>query len=115
MTTVPPTKRSTVQCSICAELRYPVELCHTCNNQEDKRICESCAVALHAGCRNVACNCFGFKCAYCRVTDKTHRKWTDTSILYWEARAKEFQYRLDLCAVELDNLTGGVGSLSFAE
>ena len=96
------TMSTVVQCSICAEMREPVELCHTCNHQEDKRICETCAIELHGGCHNPTCSCFGFQCAFCRQTDKTPRPWTDFSLLYWKTKAEDLSHRLDTCAAIIE-------------
>ena len=89
-----------VMCSICCEEKPPVELC-TCNAMEDKRICEDCAVALHDGCGNMMCNCYGYKCAFCRATDKTPKAWTENSAKYWKRRATDLAARLEECAVEI--------------
>ena len=73
-------------CSICCEEKIPVAMCSRCN-QADKRVCEQCAVRLYDGCSNAHCNCFGFKCPYCRAVVKTSREWTKSSAVYWEAYA----------------------------
>jgi len=91
----------TVCCSICCEEKEGVELCTTCVG-DDKRVCEECAVAMHAGCTNKTCNCFGFKCAFCRRVDKTEKAWTETSVLYWQARATDLADRLEHCAQRLE-------------
>ena len=99
-----------VMCSICCEEKPPVELC-TCNAMEDKRICEDCAVALHDGCDVALCNCYGYRCAFCRVTDKTPKAWTENSALYWKRRATDLASRLEDCAVVITNMTTQVVDL----
>lgn len=94
---------STVECAICAEEKLPVKLCD-CNEQDDKRICEECAVKMHGGCTTPTCNCWGFQCGFCRQCDKTARMWTKKSALYWELRCKATADKLELCALEIDRL-----------
>ena len=40
-------KMTEISCSICAERRPAVQLCLACNEQDDKRVCEACAVRMH--------------------------------------------------------------------
>jgi hypothetical protein len=100
-----------VRCSICCEEKPPVELC-TCNEMEDKRICENCAVELHEGCEIMTCNCYGFRCAFCRKIHKTPKKWSDKSVLYWKRRATDLAGRLEECAIEINRREVDVNRLS---
>ena len=92
-------KMTEIPCSICAERRPAVQLCLACNEQDDKRVCEACAVRMHNGCANPACSCFGFICAFCRHSEKTPRDWTQTSLKYWKARAYMLGSKLEVLAV----------------
>ena len=87
-------------CSICCEEKIPVAMCSRCN-QADKRVCEQCAVRLYDGCSNAHCNCFGFKCPYCRAVVKTSREWTQSSAVYWEAYAAMLATKLEDLALQL--------------
>jgi len=86
-----------VSCSICAETKVAVELC-ACNNQPDKRVCESCAVQMHGTCENPSCSCFGFRCAFCRQSNKKQKQWTETSALYWKSRCQALDEKVKVCA-----------------
>mgnify|MGYP004399561455 CR=1 FL=1 len=97
-------------CSICCETKQPVVSC-LCNEMEDKRICETCAVALHKGCDNITCNCFTFTCAFCRQTEEDILPWTNTSVLYWKQRATDLADRLERCALEMARNTLYVSEL----
>ena len=99
-----------VQCSICCLERPAVELC-TCNAMEDKRICEKCAVQLYEGCADTKCNCYGFRCAFCRALDKTPKAWTNSSALYWKRRATDLAGRLEDCATVLTRMADQVVDL----
>ena len=72
-------------CSICAETKVPVEMCE-CSRQEDKKICEDCAVQMYSGCSHPSCVCFGFSCPFCRKLDKSKKLWMASSAAYWEKR-----------------------------
>ena len=91
------TLEAPVVCSICCEAKIPVAMCGHCN-QNDKHICEKCAVKMHNGCSDVTCDCFGFTCPYCRRSVKTPMPWQKTSALYWEARALMLASKLERLA-----------------
>ena len=112
------TDTANIICSICCESRVAVDMCATCRG-DDKSVCEICAVELHGGCDDFMCNCYGFKCPFCRKSDKNQKKWTDTSALFWKARAKDLARRVEDCAtalvrrnVEVDTLLENIAELS---
>jgi len=84
---------------------------------DDKRICESCAVALHdGGCDDALCKCYGYRCAFCRKKvvysgNAPPKAWTENSALYWKRRTADLAGRLEDCALVLTTMSTQVVDL----